>query len=154
MRRSNAAGWRTPMIVVAIASSACVRPSPGPSAPIRDTNSSYLIERGALASAGINSRNRITTEQLDSGDATSVADAVIRLHPDWLRGQRTRAPTTNESPMVYVNDTFVGGAEQLRMIPVRQAGEIRLLTPSMAFDRLGYTCRCHGGVILVITRAR
>jgi hypothetical protein len=153
MRRDDSTRLVTILIpIITSMMSACLRIPPSDIAA-RDDHMSIVIERGALASIRVPLTARLSAAQLDSVGVRTAAEAIALLRPDWLRPLEAIA-RQEIGPSVYLNDTFVGGPEELRMIPVARVGELRLLTPSMGFDRLGYTCRCAGGLILVLDRAR
>ena len=79
-------------------------------------------------------------------------EAVRRLRPEWLRvSPSARQSAEQASASVYANDSYVGGLEALRLIPVGAVEDMRYLTPSAARSWFGMFCPCAGGVILVTT---
>ena len=62
-----------------------------------------------------------------------------------------RQSAEQASASVYANDSYVGGLEALRLIPVGAVEDMRYLTPSAARSWFGMFCPCAGGVILVTT---
>lgn len=83
----------------------------------------------------------------------SLDEAVRRLRPEWMRASPSaRQSAEPGSASVYTRDTYVGGLEALRLIPIGVVEEMRYLTPTAARSWLGMFCRCAGGVIVVTTR--
>ncbi|HSQ30844.1 MAG TPA: hypothetical protein VLN49_13390 [Gemmatimonadaceae bacterium] len=80
-------------------------------------------------------------------------EALRRLRPEWLRpspiGRQAAEPGLAS---VYVNEAYVGGLDELRLIPIGAVGVVRYLTPTAARSWFGPSCLCAGGVILVSTR--
>jgi hypothetical protein len=98
-------------------------------------------------------RNVITAEQIAETSATDAYEAVQRLRPEFLRG---RGPTSVRDPnptlpVVFLDNTRLGGLQQLRNIPVQIIETIEYLSASDATTRwgTGYT----GGAIEVRTRS-
>jgi len=81
-------------------------------------------------------------------------DALRRLRPEWMRpapvGRQAAEPGVAS---VYVNDSYVGGLDALRLIPIDAVTNARYLTPTAARSWFGMFCPCAGGVILVSTRS-
>jgi hypothetical protein len=86
-------------------------------------------------------------------DGRSLADAVERLRPNWLRANpSTRINSEAVKPVLYVNDVADGEIGGLGTIPSESVIDVRLLSRSEAWARFGASCRCSGGAILVRTR--
>ena len=86
-------------------------------------------------------------------DGRSLADAVERLRPNWLRANpSTRINSEAVKPALYVNDVADGEISGLGTIPSESVVDVRLLSRSEAWARFGASCRCPGGAILVRTR--
>src|SRR5689334_19659652 len=107
MRRHHAAASVTIIIVTASACFiGCVQPPPAESrgalvAPTATT------QRAGFAVAGSVSANRIARPELDSVSATTLADAIARLRPAWLRVQRWDPLLRDDGPSVFIDETFV-----------------------------------------------
>jgi hypothetical protein len=101
--------------------------------------------------------DRITPADLQSVPGGSTLDAVRRLRPEFLRPQPSVNRATNgkslAEPAVYVNGRFMGGIDELSMIPMNVIEEIRLMRLAQATDKWGDQCHCPGGVIHVTTRS-
>jgi hypothetical protein len=83
----------------------------------------------------------------------SLDEAVRRLRPEWLRASPSaRQSAEPGAASVYTRDSYVGGLEALRLIPIAAVEEMRYLTPTAARSWFGMFCRCAGGVIVVTTR--
>jgi len=103
----------------------------------------------ARASRG--SALRISAGDLSSVPATSALDAVRRLRPEFLTptDRRSGRPV---SPSVYQNDRYIGGVDQLELIPLAPLVEIRWLSAVEAKNVYGSYCACDNGVIAVRTK--
>lgn len=96
-------------------------------------------------------RNLLTYEQIQETNRQNVYDVVESLRSNWLR---SRGPTslTQESAevQVYIDDTRLGGVENLRAINIAPVRYIRWFDGIAATGRWGLD---HGaGVIYVSTR--
>ena len=111
------------------------------------------FEQRRLAPVGRQSpSDRLARQDLASITELSLDEAVRRLRPEWLRvSPSARQSAEPGSASVYANDSYVGGLEALRLIPVGAVEEMRYLTPSAARSWFGMFCPCAGGVILVTT---
>jgi len=155
MRRSGAGGLVTNLIAAAsVFATACAQRPPSALDATRDEFALATSQRAGFAVSATVSTKRITRAELDSIDATTLVNAIERLRPTWLR-EPTGDPLHRETgPSVYVDDTFAGALDELRLIPLDRVAGIQFLAGSSGFDRFGHSCRCDGGVILVITRRR
>lgn len=93
------------------------------------------------------SRDVLTQEQLRAGGYTNALEAVRSLRSNWLT---TRGPDSFSSPgqvQVYLDNTRLGGVDQLQAINTAQIGYIRYYDGIAASGRWGLD---HGhGVIFV-----
>ena len=97
----------------------------------------------ACASSGIgtaSASNMISRTELDAAGSATVYDAVMRLHPNFLRG---RGPTSivNSSARtvaaVFVNETEYGEIESLRRFPAAQVEQVRYYSGPEATTKFG-----------------
>lgn len=98
--------------------------------------------------------DRVARDELAPLANVNFEDALRRLRPEWMRP----APTMREASepgvaSVYVNESYVGGLDALRLIPIEAVTNARYLTPTAARSWFGMFCPCAGGVILVSTRS-
>lgn len=104
---------------------------------------------GAKNSPRQDQRLLTAEEMLASGynDAFSVVQA---LRPQWLWTRGTTSINQSEVVKVYLDNSLLGGVDQLRQIPVRSISSIRHMDGLEATNRWGLD---HGlGAILVSTR--
>lgn len=111
------------------------------------------FEQLRLAPVGRQSpSDRLARQDLASMTELSLDEAVRRLRPEWLRVSPSARQSAEQGlASVYANDSYVGGLEALRLIPVGAVEEMRYLTPSAARSWFGMFCPCAGGAILVTT---
>jgi hypothetical protein len=103
---------------------------------------------GAVSGVG----NVITAEDISKIEATNAAEAVQRLHPNWLRGRGAASIGGGgvDLPVVYIDDSRQGGLEELGRISTKIIQEIRFVPGTDASVKYGLG---HGGgVILVVTK--
>jgi hypothetical protein len=84
---------------------------------------------------------------------TNAYDAVIRLRPWFLnpRDHRTgRLASHGHAPAVFIDGSFSGDTEALRLTPISAVAEVRYVRPSDALHQYGP--RYPAGVILVRLR--
>ncbi|MGH7639197.1 MAG: hypothetical protein ACREOK_16220 [Gemmatimonadaceae bacterium] len=92
----------------------------------------------------------ITMDELSGTRYSTALEVVQALRPQWLRGRGRTSVNLSESVKVYVDDSPLGEAEQLRSISARSVGSIRYLDGNSATQRWGMD---HGqGAIMVSTR--
>jgi len=115
----------------------------------------------ACASSGAGRRqsqrgdaNLITREQLLRTGASNADDAVRMLRPSFLRahGNATMRDPGGVPPVLYLDDTRLGGIEHLRDIDIEHVLEIRYVDAIEATTRFGQGHT--GGAILVTTRSQ
>jgi hypothetical protein len=98
------------------------------------------------------SADRISLAEIEATSLSNAFDLVERLRPAWLRsrGQASLQGGGSTEPVVYFENTRMGGLSALRGIDARSVGEIRLIRAADATTRWGTG---HvGGVIQVIAR--
>jgi hypothetical protein len=117
-----------------------------------DSETAFIISP-LNASSAHSSAKHLGRADLLSVDGESAADAVRQLRPDWLRPNRAPGKAELVRPSVYIDGRYAGGPDELRLVPLATALDLRFLPPSAAWDQFGAACRCEGGVILVVTRA-
>jgi len=101
------------------------------------------------ARGGPDQRTLVREEILASG-YQDVYSAVQALRPQWLWTRGTTSINSPETIKVYLDNSRMGGVDQLRQIPVRSIASIRYLDALEATNRWGLD---HGlGAILVSTR--
>jgi len=100
--------------------------------------------------------NRVRADDLARADGMTLDDALRQVRPDMLRpiAVERYAVTEMVRPSVYVDDRFVGGDDALRVIPIEDVVEVRLVRAFAARSLFGSSCPCAGGVLAVTTRAR
>jgi hypothetical protein len=89
--------------------------------------------------------NVITSEEITAGAGSTAYEVIQRLRPNYLRtrGAVRGAPTAsgnNLEPIdivVYVNESRVGGSDQLRQISVHDIREIRYFSANEATTKWG-----------------
>jgi hypothetical protein len=92
----------------------------------------------------------IDVQQLQASPYPNAFDAVQALRPQWLRARGRTSINQQEYVRVYLDDSFMGGPEQLRSITLRSISSIRYLDGVAATQRWGLD---HGqGAIVVSTR--
>jgi hypothetical protein len=100
------------------------------------------------------SRFFINQADISIVDVESIDDVVRRLRPDWLRASPTqRQGSDSQSAVIYVDDTFLGGIEMLRVVQAAEARSVEYLPPMAARGRFGPSCACAGGAILISKRS-
>ncbi len=129
---------------------------------IRFAALALLVLGSAAACASAESRgprtsaNRITAEELAevSRDVTNLYDVVSRLRPRWLSN---RSPGSlaggSYGIVVYMEQSFLGGPEELRNLSPDVATSLRYLDTSEAVAQLpGLGSRGVAGAIVIKTR--
>ncbi len=91
----------------------------------------------------------LTKDQIDNQGFTTAMDAVQNLRANWLHERGTNSFYTPDSIKVYLDDTRLGGIDQLSSIPIADIVYIRHIDGIAATARWGVD---HGaGVIYVST---
>ncbi len=108
----------------------------------------------STASGGrsLQSRNVITTEEIESLNVSTAYEVIQQLRPHFLqgRGQSSIQDPGSSMPVVYVNGVRYGPPSVLQGLRAMDLREIRFLSASDATTRYGTG---HvGGVIEVDTR--
>ena len=98
--------------------------------------------------------NRVGADELRALEDQSLEEALIRLRPNFLRADPGAAvrPGGPGVPSIYIDNSYVGTTDALRLVPVMAVVEVLYLPPSAAHDRFGAYCQCSAGVIVVVTR--
>jgi hypothetical protein len=105
---------------------------------------------GAPARAPANEPSLISAEQLSAAPYPTAFDVVQALRPQWLRSRGRTSITQQEFVKVYLDNSLMGGTDQLRGITTKSIAAIRFLDGVQATQRWGLD---HGqGAILVSTR--
>lgn len=92
----------------------------------------------------------IDTAELQASAYATAFDAVQALRPQWLRARGRTSLTQQEFVKVYLDNSLMGGPEQLRSITLKSVSTIRYLDGVEATQRWGLD---HGqGAISVSTR--
>lgn len=100
---------------------------------------------GGGSSAPRRNSNRITAEELAETSTLSALDAIRRLRPQWLQGNRSRA--------VIVHDgNRVGDQSYLGSISASTLGEMRFMSASDA--TMQYGTGFPNGAIVLTSRSR
>jgi hypothetical protein len=80
----------------------------------------------------------------------TAADAIARLRPQFLHRNGRLSPAGAPQPNVYLDTQYLGSADVLARIRIRDIREIRYLSLSDAQQRFGPSVS--GPIIVVITR--
>src|SRR5581483_7140546 len=138
-------------LAVGFVALACA-PMPGPGSP--STSSNERARSNVIDIKALSESRMLTPAQLDGPNIMSTTDAIMRFHPEFLRGSG-RVPQANRSQVgVYLDEHFAGDTSVLNTIPLNVIRRIEFVHPIDAMTRFGLMCRCEGGAILVSTRER
>lgn len=126
---------------------ACQSAGGGPRPSLLSRDESAAPIRGTTS-------NRVGADELKALEDQSLEQALIRLRPNFLRVDPAGAvrPGSATVPSVYIDNSYVGTTDALRLVPVIAVVEVLYLPPSAAHDRFGAYCQCSAGVIAVVTR--
>jgi hypothetical protein len=93
----------------------------------------------------------ITFEEIAAVDASTLHQVVQRLRPNWMRsrGQVSIQNPSAGNPVVYIDDTRMGGIEALHQVIPSEVQEVRHLNASDATNRFGTG---HAGGAILIRR--
>ncbi len=94
------------------------------------------------------SADRIVQAELEPLGQLDALQAVQRLRSQWLR---SRGGATGEQPVLYVDGTRRGGAEELRFIRADEIASMEYMSASDATTRFGTG---HGGGAIMVTSRR
>lgn len=99
------------------------------------------------------SADLITRAEIEGTDAANMEQLIQRLRPTWLRGrgQVSIANSAAGNPLVYMDDTRLGGLEALATVVPNEVQEVRRLGAAEATNRYGTG---HAGGAIVIRRKR
>lgn len=104
---------------------------------------------GGGGQGGQDTRTLAREEILASGYQDAYS-AVQALRPQWLWTRGTTSINSPETIKVYLDNSLMGGVDNLRQIPTRSVATIRYLDALEATNRWGLD---HGlGAIVVSTR--
>lgn len=108
---------------------------------------------GTASSTPRRSADLITREEIEGTDATNMEQVIQRLRPTWLRGrgQVSIANAGAGEPLVYMDDTRLGGLDALSTVVPNEVLEVRRLNAAEATNRFGTG---HAGGAIVIRRRR
>ena len=154
LKRGHTICWWPILLVTFVMSGACVPARLSLNGPSGLDSETAFIISPLNASSGRSSAKHLGRAELMLVDGESAADAVRQLRPDWLRPNRAPGRAAElVRPSVYIDGAYAGSPDELRLVPLATALDLRFLPPSAAWDQFGAACRCEGGVILVVTRA-
>jgi len=97
-------------------------------------------------------RNVITTAEIQSANASTAYDVIVKIHANFLhsRGQNSILLKQPKEPTVYLDNVEYGTIASLRNIPASNVAEIRFIEGWDAMTKYGSD---HvAGVIQVYTR--
>lgn len=95
-------------------------------------------------------RNLITREQIEEHTFHNAYDLVEGLRSNWLRTRGTDSFRSPTQVQVYVNDSRMGGINELRSVATQDIAYVRYYDANAATARWGLN---HGqGAIYVSTR--
>jgi hypothetical protein len=98
----------------------------------------------------VDQRGMITADQLGATPYATAYDVVQAMRPQWLRARGRTSINQTEYVKVYLDNSLMGGPDQLRNITTRSISSIRYLDGVEATQRWGLD---HGqGAISVSTR--
>lgn len=154
LKSEHTISWRRVLLVALVTSGACAPARLSMNGPIGLDSETAFITSPLYASSGYSSARHLGRAALLSVAGETTADAVRQLRPDWLRPNRTPGKAAElVRPSVYIDGVYAGSPDELRLVPLATALDLRFLPPSAAWDQFGAARRCEGGVILVVTRA-
>lgn len=93
----------------------------------------------------------ITAEELTSADSPNLHLAIQRLRPNWLRSRGQVSIQTPDAgmPVVYFEETRLGGLQTLEQIVPGEVREVQRLSAAEATNRFGTG---HAGGAIVVRR--
>jgi hypothetical protein len=95
-------------------------------------------------------RNLLSEEEMLAAGYSDALTTVQSLRPQWLNKRGVSSINLQESIKVYLDNSLMGGPEQLQQITTRSISTIRYLDGIAATSRWGLD---HGqGAIMVSTR--
>ncbi len=94
-----------------------------------------------------NNLDRITASEIDAAGVSNVYDLVEKLRPQWLRKRGEGSFFQQSDVVVYVNNTPVGGPDELRSISSANVESLQFLDPRQATFRFG-PGHVHGAILL------
>src|SRR5262245_30669869 len=137
------------LLLAAAASAACAG-----RAPVTGISRQQVMGVAEPSRIG-SSSDKLAAVELLAANATSTAEAVRRLRPEFLRPVLLPTPdagTVATYPSVYLNGVHAGGIDALESVPLEVVEEIRFIRAAQAKDWWGSYCPCNAGVIAVRTK--
>jgi hypothetical protein len=114
---------------------------------------SRLVYEASSAPTRSPKSDRVSGADLKSLGDLSLDQALRRLRPNFLRVNPTGRVGSESGAFatIYIDNSYAGAPDMLRLVPVASVEEVFYLTPSAAHDRFGAYCSCSAGVIVVST---
>jgi len=106
---------------------------------------------------GSSSSPILTQEDMASVQGSNLYEVVDRLRPRWLQMRHTMSMGTGTAQIVvFMNNSYLGGPDQLRQFQPRDVLEVRYLDgPQAAAQLRGYDSTLHVvGAIVMVTAQR
>ena len=98
-------------------------------------------------------RDLITAQEIESVEVSNAYGLIQRLRPLWLRSRGGRSTRLETEIVVYVNESVLGGIDDLREIPIEIVESVRALDSAEAGRLPGVGSRHVERAIMVVTRA-
>lgn len=118
---------------------------------------------GACASAGgeragSGTSTTLSQEELVAAGGNNLYETLDRIRPRWLQARTVMSLQGTPQPqvLVYLNNSYVGGPDQLRGFQARDVVEVRYLDgPTASATLRGYDSSVHvAGAIVLLTTQR
>lgn len=94
-----------------------------------------------------NDSNRITAVEMDAAGVSDVYELIEKLRPQWLRKRGEGSLFQPSEVVVYVDDTPVGGPDELRSISSSNVESLQFLDARRATFRFG-AGNVHGAILV------
>ena len=98
-------------------------------------------------------RDLITGQEIEGIEVRNAYELIERLRPLWFRSRGGRSTRLETEIVVYVNESKLGGIEDLRAIPIEIVESVRALDSAEAGRLPGLGSRHVERAILVVTHA-
>jgi hypothetical protein len=98
-------------------------------------------------------RDLITGQEIESIEVSNAYELIERLRPLWLRSRGGRSTRLETEIVVYVNESMLGGINDLRDIPIEIVDSVWALDSAAAGRLPGLGSRHVERAIMVVTRA-
>jgi hypothetical protein len=120
------------------------------------------LSLGGCASGGerppSTSATTLTQDDMSAVAGSNLYEVVDRLRPRWLQVRGPMSLTGAAAPqiVVFLNNAYLGGPDQLRQFMPRDVIEVRYLDgPTASATLRGYDSTIHvAGAIVLVTRER